>query len=241
MDKDIRFSIVTPIYNHAHHFQRFLSSVHPQIIDGDELILIDDCSTDELPILTKEIEDSCPWVTVVRNRERRGPAWCRNLGVNMAKNVWIKFLDADDMLIEPCFQQVRPLLVDMEPCVCVGKQIYAMPPSGRCRYTYIEPKFESVVQCNPFVPSMTFIHWELFNEVGGFDERIEFEEDWDLWLKIWKKYGLDRFKFIDVFVDQFNNDNGERTERDKNRSHLVDGVDVREYLKRTYGVNPIGV
>jgi hypothetical protein len=97
------------------------------------------------------------------------------------------------------------------------------------------PDIERVtLHANPILVSMAFVRRGAALSVSGFDERIEFEEDWDFWLRLrsvgWQ-FAIHRRPFCCYCVDD-----AERA--DKVRSHQVEGMDVREYLAKKYGVKP---
>jgi len=222
----MNFSIITPIYNHAHYFDRYLMSIIKQLGPEDEIILIDDASTDNLKDVLEDTKKI--WykkMVVVRNISKiSGPSYCRNLGINISKNNWIKFLDADDQLAPDALKNLSPFL--SEPGVYIGWQ-----QTGNAQYP---PALGVIDHVNPFVPSMTCIHKSILEEVNGFDSKIYFEEDWDLWLRIRERFTDRIFHQVNVLVDIFNDNVKERSERDRFRSHEVNGQDVREYIKEKY-------
>ena len=88
---------------------------------------------------------------------------------------------------------------------------------------------------NPALVSQCFIHHGTFNIAGGFDTRIHFEEDWDLWLRIHQYLGLAAFGYLAERVCYYCVNTAERAEKEKTRCHTVEGVDVRAYFRRKYG------
>ena len=85
-------SVVIPTYNRAHLLQRALDSALEQTRDGDEVIVVDDGSTDGTPELLEEYADR---IRVVRG-ERAGGAAARNRGTRAARCDLVAFLDSDD-------------------------------------------------------------------------------------------------------------------------------------------------
>ena len=66
-----------------------------------------------------------------------------------------------------------------------------------------------------------------------FDERIDQEEDWDLWFRLHERYGLSAFATTTAPVCYYRINHAERQQ--KRREAKVDGVSVREYFRRRYG------
>ena len=94
MNDDISISVVIPAWNAEETLARALESVLAQTRPPDEIIVVDDASTDGTVRLAKSYADQ--GVSFLSLRERRGAAAARNTGIRGAKGRWIAFLDADD-------------------------------------------------------------------------------------------------------------------------------------------------
>ena len=94
MNGEVSISVVIPASNAEATLARALESVLAQTRPPDEIIVVDDASTDCTVRLAKSYADQ--GVSLLRVRERRGAAAARNLGIAAAKGRWIAFLDADD-------------------------------------------------------------------------------------------------------------------------------------------------
>lgn len=93
MDK-IRFSIIMPAYNVAEYIGKAIESVQNQAFKEYELIIVDDCSTDN----TTDIITKYNNIILVRNAENKAAGGARNAGIKVAKGEYIIFLDSDDWL-----------------------------------------------------------------------------------------------------------------------------------------------
>lgn len=97
--------VLVPVYNQAQYLFRAISSVIWQLEPQDELVLVDDASTDIVrhaglgPFLKRIL-----WL---RNPSRRGVSFSRNRGIQHSRADWIKFLDADDILAPFALNVVR--------------------------------------------------------------------------------------------------------------------------------------
>ena len=90
-------SVIVPIFNAEKFLKRTISSVKCQTYDNWELILVDDCSTDNSLKLINESAKLDERIKVVGLKENSGPAKTRNAGIEAAKGDFIAFLDADDV------------------------------------------------------------------------------------------------------------------------------------------------
>lgn len=89
-------SIVTPAYNSARTVSETIASVMAQTFENWELLIVDDCSTDETVLRIEEAVDGDPRVRLLRNDSRLGASGSRNKAIGLAVGRYIAFLDADD-------------------------------------------------------------------------------------------------------------------------------------------------
>ena len=98
-DKMIRVkglvSIIMPSYNTAPYIEETIKSVLKQTYTNWELIIVDDCSTDNTDEILSKISD--PRIRLFKNEKNSGAAVSRNKALREAKGQWIAFLDSDDL------------------------------------------------------------------------------------------------------------------------------------------------
>lgn len=90
-------SLVMPVYNVAAYLPACLDSVLAQTRLPDEIIIVDDGSTDECPAILAAYAARCPAIRVVR-QTNRGLSAARNAGLDLARGEWLAFVDSDDRL-----------------------------------------------------------------------------------------------------------------------------------------------
>ncbi len=93
--KSLKVSIITPVYNCEGFIAETIQSVLDQTHENFELLLIDDCSTDDTIEIVKSFND--PRIVLIQNKENKGAAFSRNSGIAHASGDYIAFLDADDL------------------------------------------------------------------------------------------------------------------------------------------------
>ena len=91
-----RFSIIIPAYNAEKEIDRALESIKKQTFNNYEIIVIDDCSTDNTYNKVKKYED----VKIIKNEKNLKAGGSRNKGLDVARGEYIIFLDADDYLAD---------------------------------------------------------------------------------------------------------------------------------------------
>jgi len=229
---------VIPIFNQAKYLFRATASVVWQMRPRDELIVVDDASPDLAQAQgPSQFRDKVMWL---RNEVRRGVSFSRNRAIRRSRAEWIKFLDADDVLAPYALDALRNALGELPPAVQVVTGGCHRIVNGRY-HDYLSGATQSlkcILRANPILASATFVRREALLEVGLFDERIEFEEDWDLWLKLHERHGLRGFAVTNQPICYYWIHQVERGR--KARTCTVEGVPVREYFRQRYHAEPAG-
>lgn len=90
-------SVIIPCFNSERTIERALASINNQTYKNIEIICIDDGSKDETVKKISEVKATAHHqITIIQNKENKGPSYSRNIGVNNAKGQYIAFLDSDD-------------------------------------------------------------------------------------------------------------------------------------------------
>lgn len=90
-------SIITPNYNCERFILETIYSVQSQTYTNWELLIVDDCSTDNSISIIKEIARKDDRIRILSNVQNSGAAESRNYALREAKGKWIAFLDSDDL------------------------------------------------------------------------------------------------------------------------------------------------
>lgn len=90
-------SVITPVYNAERFISDTIKSVQSQSYDDWELLLIDDCSTDNSVDLIREAQSYDQRIRLVSMQKNSGAGASRNKGIIESKGDFLTFLDADDL------------------------------------------------------------------------------------------------------------------------------------------------
>lgn len=90
-------SIITPNWNCAKYISETVRSVQAQTYRNWEMIIVDDCSTDNSELVVKPYCDMDSRIRLLKNERNSGAAVSRNYALREAKGRWIAFLDSDDL------------------------------------------------------------------------------------------------------------------------------------------------
>ncbi len=90
------FSVVIPAYNVSGIIGRAIRSAAAQTLPPLEILVIDDCSTDDTVEVARALGREIPSLRLLSTPINGGPSAARNVGLRAAKADWIALLDADD-------------------------------------------------------------------------------------------------------------------------------------------------
>lgn len=93
-------SVITPVYNVERFIDRTLGSILKQSYKNIEILLIDDCSTDQSAEIIAQYIDKYSNIIYHKLEKNKGAAVARNTAINLAKGRYVAFLDSDDMWCE---------------------------------------------------------------------------------------------------------------------------------------------
>lgn len=108
-ESDMTISLIIPVYNVEKYVERCLESVFAQTIPFDEVIVINDGSTDQSDKICKRILNNRANV-VFLSQKNEGLGYTRNRGIQCAKGNYIMFLDADDELLAQTVEKLKEQL-----------------------------------------------------------------------------------------------------------------------------------
>ena len=91
-------SVVIPSYNSGKFISETLKSVSSQTYEEIEIIVVDDCSTDNTIEIIKKHND--PRLVLIQLEKNKGVANARNVGIANSKGTYIAFVDSDDVWIK---------------------------------------------------------------------------------------------------------------------------------------------
>lgn len=107
-------SVAVPSYNHEPFIRQCLTSIFRQTLAPLELIVIDDCSTDDsLQVIEKTLKD-CPFPSELYTRENKGLCLTLNEGLERSKGEFFAYLGSDDIWL-PEFLQARIGALEQDP------------------------------------------------------------------------------------------------------------------------------
>lgn len=208
-------SVVIPTYNRARDLMRAVSSVLDQTRPADEIIVVNDGSTDDTEARLGVFGGR---VTYIR-QENQGPGAARNRGIAAARGKWIAFLDSDDRWLPDKLETQLHMTLesgfpvsfhDFRKDVSNGSEapvswnrhlserVLKRPPlsTGRVdRFYELVTRFASF-----FLPSTMLVRKNVLETLDGFDPSFRTSQDVELFLRIAPRYDV---LFIDRVLSEY--------------------------------------
>ena len=185
-------SVIIPNYNHARFLGDAINSVLIQDYKNIEIIVVDDGSTDDSAEMVGQFGERVNYVY----QENAGLSAARNTGIRASHGAFIGVLDADDMY-EPAYVSTLVGALEASPeaaGVYCGYQFVDhennLLPQIENRPVLSDELHEALLDGNFFVPESIFLRRYVYDDVGPFDEELRACEDWDVWLRVTKKYKI---------------------------------------------------
>jgi len=185
-----RVSVIIPSYNREKFILRALNSVLQQTYRDFDIWVIDDGGSDNTGTLVKEKANSFSDIRInYIHTQNRGVAAARNSGIEKSAGEWIALLDSDDEWRKEKLEKQMDFL-NGNPGVSlihtgedwIRNGIHVNAPKAYRKYS--GDVFERSLPLCMIGPSTVVFKRDLFEEIGGFDEKYPVCEDYDFWLKV---------------------------------------------------------
>lgn len=173
-------SFVIPVLNGEAHLRRCLENVRTQMRPGDELVVVDNGSTDGTLGIVRSFSE-----VIVDERPGSTVSGLRNAGAARTNGSLLAFVDSDCLLMDGWRDAVENTLND-HTIVATG-----CLPDVSANATWVERAWGSMKYRDKrtvrYIPAMNFVvRRSAFSKVGGFDERLVSDEDTDICTRLSK-------------------------------------------------------
>lgn len=185
-----KVSVIIPIYNSEKYLSEAILSILNQTFSDFELLLADDCSTDDTLKIAKSLAEKDQRITLLENEKNSGVSYTRNKLHQIAQGEFIAVMDADDVALPDRFKVQLDFLESNPDVVCVGSNHGLIDEHGHFLTTLELLEDDEAIQsaaleghgsiCHP----CAMIRKSALDEIGGYDESLSSALDLDIWLKL---------------------------------------------------------
>jgi glycosyltransferase involved in cell wall biosynthesis len=191
-----KVSVVIPTYNSARFLGEAVQSVVEQTLQDWELIVMDDGSTDDTREVVAAFRE--PRIRYV-HQENRGVSATINRGAGLARSAYIALLAADDVFLPEALEKAtRAMDGPADVGFCYGQVRYMDEDGNELKLARQWPARSGIMTARQVImevlslrfilPSAVILRRSSFQEVGGFDENLDYGEDTELFARLAKRY-----------------------------------------------------
>lgn len=192
MNDEKKVSIIMAAYNAEKYIKYAIDSVINQTYNNWELIICDDCSTDNTHDIVKEYSLIDSRIKLIRNEKNSRQSKSRNNAFEKSDGQYIAILDADDSIHEDKIKKQVLFLENNPQYSFVGTNAYIIDDNNKITGTIKKlsnPKESTVIRNKGFVYSSIMVRRDVFEKIEGYtvSSITKTGEDYDLICKIYQE------------------------------------------------------
>jgi glycosyltransferase involved in cell wall biosynthesis len=189
----LKISVVIPTKQRREMVKRAVASVLSQTLSPDQVIVVDDASTDQTMEMLRALKDDR---LVLVESESAGAAQARNFGIQKATGDLIAFCDSDDVWLPdklekqiPLFSAApMPVMVFSDALVAHNDKFDSEADTVFSSQTPFSGEIFNSLLLDNFIPTSTvIIYREAIKKTSGFEDQYCPAEDYGLWLQLAKQ------------------------------------------------------
>lgn len=187
-EKNPLISVIIPTYNRAHLLERAVRSVLNQTYSQFEVIVVDDGSSDDTPMVVDRLKKLDERVRYLCHGKNKGPQAARNTGIHATRGDFVAFLDSDDEWLPSKLEK------QMAVFASGGRKLGVVYSGFRLEYHDGKPSSNYVPRYRGYIYKHALKEWitdtntllvrkDLLFKVGLWDEKCRCDE-WDLCIRL---------------------------------------------------------
>lgn len=202
-----KISVIVPNYNKSMYLEQCIDSIFAQTYQPFEVIVVDDCSTDNSRDVLNKLHDKYGYKLVNLFLDKNGGvSHARNTGIKAAKGDYLIWIDSDDFLCDLNYFNKLSKYCSKKRLV-YGKWLYAEEDGTICNKKEIKffkktfSKHFTIANLlyffkSVYIPRNFLINKNTLNEIGFFNEAMSLYEDTDLLCRLANKV---KFVYLNTF------------------------------------------
>lgn len=242
----VQVSVVIPTFNRSSTVLESVNSVLRQSFQDFEIIIVDDCSSDNTLDMLSDIDDGR--IRIIKHERNQGAGAARNTGIRTAQGEFVAFQDSDDEWLPTKLAKQLAVLKSKGPdwpaayCGMLIVRGINQQESARTRVWYIPDDRPTALDgdlvqpliANSFISTQTLIvRRDALQTVGEFDESLPALEDWDFTLRIAQ---VGKIAFVDepLVLQRFSANSITRSEPKRVKAYIR----IFEKMKESLPLSP---
>jgi glycosyltransferase involved in cell wall biosynthesis len=185
--------VIIPVYNSSKYLEDALASCMTQTYKTFKVFVVDDNSEEDIKKVVNKFSNVLD-IEYIRNEKNYGPSRSRNIAIKKGKGDLISFLDADDVWDEnKLLNSVNVFYLDKKVGMTCGNYrvwVNRKTVLGPFYKKRINVNYDSLKKVNYVASGSVTVRRSVLNDIGLFNESYKVAEDYDLWVRISKKYKI---------------------------------------------------
>ena len=191
--KNPKVTVLMSVYNGEKYIKEAIDSILNQTFKDFEFLIINDGSTDRTAEIIRNYSNTR--IKIHKNKENFGLTKSLNIGLKLARGEYIARQDADDMSMSERLEKELDFLETHKDYAVVGTFVKIMNENSKIIRLLDRPLEDKQIReflkkDNCITHGSSMIRMESFYDVGSYDESMERSQDYELWLRISKKYRM---------------------------------------------------
>lgn len=235
-------SIIVPLYNYEKYIGDCMRSIYNQDYDNYELIIVDDCSTDDSLKVCNSLKNRN--TQLISFKTNRGYSFAKNEGIVASKGEYIVHLDADDMLTKDSLTYRIKAMEESKVPFVHGKAFH-IKESTSLKEAYAGKKLIKKTNEPKIHAQGVMLKKDIYRQYGLYDENLRSRADKEMW---WRLFGMT--KKDNAFVEKIKLDGyvayyrvhknsmmNTRLRNKKLNQEITDKLYRAYEIRRTEGIN----
>ena len=194
------FSVIITTFNRRKLLEKAIESVLSQTYKNFELIIVNDCSTDDTLSYLNSLDNDR--ISIFTNEKNMHVSYSRNRAIEQANGEWIVFVDDDDIMLENKLQVLADTIHASPQITFIHHRVwidYVRDNKKRLSSNWLSENYKEEIYVSNMIggPNNVCIKKTLLMETERFDTSLQLAEDYELWIRLIR---LDKFKvkFLDM-------------------------------------------
>lgn len=189
-------SFVIPSFNYAQFLPAAIKSIFSQKIKDFEIIVVDDCSTDNTYEVMQNLlskKDYQGKLFYIRYSPNKGVSTAINTGIKMVKGKYLVVMPSDDLVLSNFLSDYLPVLEKNQDIAMIFGPVVYINEKGKIigrqkifKKNYIGSKnpYMRLTLGNYIYFSTVIMRTDIAKKVNMYHSQLSQYEDWDMWLKV---------------------------------------------------------
>lgn len=238
MENSPLISVLMGIYNCADTLEEAVNSIKAQTYENWELIMCDDCSSDDTLEVARKIAETDDRIIVIKNDKNITLAPTLNHCLSVAKGEYIARMDGDDICDPTRFEKELKFLQNNPEYALVSTRMNMYDENGIFRTTIVKdyPNEFDLVSGPPFCHAGCMMKTSVLRELDGYNtkEEVNRVEDYDLWYRIYKA----GYKGANIQESLYSMRDDRKALKRRKLKYRINSFNIRKKVIKTFKLPP---